>query len=184
MNAILIHGAYGNGQENWFPWLKRELEKKGIKVQVPKFPTPEGQDLAHWLNVFADFEMYVDKETVMIGHSIGSAFILNYLERTDRKIRAAFLVSPFVELLDNPKYDSINKTFVDRHFDWEKIKKSSQKFFVIHGNKDPYVPAGAAKKVADNVGTRMKLIFDGGHFNKEAGFTEFPFLLDNILKTI
>jgi len=44
-NVIFFHGAYGDGQENWFPWLKGELEEIGCTVIVPVFPTPENQSL-------------------------------------------------------------------------------------------------------------------------------------------
>jgi predicted alpha/beta hydrolase family esterase len=44
-NIFIIHGSYGNPDENWFPWLKKELEQEGHKVFVPKFPTPEDQSL-------------------------------------------------------------------------------------------------------------------------------------------
>ncbi len=27
MNFFIIHGIYGHPEENWFPWLKKELEK-------------------------------------------------------------------------------------------------------------------------------------------------------------
>lgn len=51
MNAFIFHGAGGHPEENWFPWLKRELEAKGLEVFVPKFPTPEGEGLEAWLKV-------------------------------------------------------------------------------------------------------------------------------------
>jgi len=38
-NIFIIHGAYGNPDENWIPWLKTELEKLGNRVFVPKFPS-------------------------------------------------------------------------------------------------------------------------------------------------
>ena len=44
-NIIIIHGSYGNPNENWFPWLKSELKKLKCNVFVPKFPTPENQSL-------------------------------------------------------------------------------------------------------------------------------------------
>ena len=50
-NAIIIHGTYGNPDENWFPWLKIELEKIGYQVYVPTFPTPENQNLEAWLKI-------------------------------------------------------------------------------------------------------------------------------------
>ena len=43
--VLLLHGAYGNPDENWFPWVKGELESKGFLVQTPTFSTPENQNL-------------------------------------------------------------------------------------------------------------------------------------------
>ncbi len=55
-NIIIIHGTGGDPNENWFPWLKSELEKLNCRVLFPKFPTPENQSLQNWLNVFKDYE--------------------------------------------------------------------------------------------------------------------------------
>jgi len=55
-NIFIIHGSYGNPDENWFPWLKVELEKLGHKVFVPKFPTPENQSLNSWKKVFSEYD--------------------------------------------------------------------------------------------------------------------------------
>ncbi|GAG44616.1 unnamed protein product, partial [marine sediment metagenome] len=35
MTTLIIHGTYGHPKENWFPWLKEELEILGEKVYVP-----------------------------------------------------------------------------------------------------------------------------------------------------
>jgi len=34
MNFFIFHGIYGNPEENWFPWLKKELEKKGFTYKT------------------------------------------------------------------------------------------------------------------------------------------------------
>ena len=51
MNFIIVHGSWGNPNENWFPLLKSELERLDHKVFVPKFLTPIGQKLNVWLDV-------------------------------------------------------------------------------------------------------------------------------------
>ncbi len=39
--AFIIHGWDGYPEEGWFPWIKRELEKKGFITQIPAMPQPE-----------------------------------------------------------------------------------------------------------------------------------------------
>jgi hypothetical protein len=33
--AIIIHGTGGSPDENWFPWMKTQLEEQGYRVFVP-----------------------------------------------------------------------------------------------------------------------------------------------------
>lgn len=40
-NAFLLHGIYGNPEENWFPWLKHKLHAIGIETHIPHFPMTE-----------------------------------------------------------------------------------------------------------------------------------------------
>ena len=47
INILIIHGANGYPEENWFPWIKRELELLGCNVFVPQFPLGEKQTLNH-----------------------------------------------------------------------------------------------------------------------------------------
>lgn len=181
MNFILIHGTYGNPDENWFPWLKKELERLGYEVLAPKFPTPKNQSLDSWLNVFKGYEKYVDKETVFIGHSLGPAFILKLVERF--KVRACFFVAGFLGSIDNPDFDKINASFFEQGFDWDKIKKNCKNFFVYNSDNDPYVDASHGEKIASNLGVNLKVIKGAGHFNAKAGYSKFDLLLKDI-KTI
>ncbi len=82
-NVIIIHGSYGSPEKNWFPWLKEELEKSGCNVFVPEFPTPKSQSLDAWMNVFKGYEHSLNRNSILVGHSLGCAFILNTLENSD-----------------------------------------------------------------------------------------------------
>ena len=168
-NYFIIHGAYGSPEENWFPWLRKELEKMGHKIIIPQFPTPENQTLDNWLKVMDEYKEYLSGETIVIGHSIGSGFLLNVIERLETPIKAAFLVSGWTGLLNHP-LDEINKTFIDREFNWEKIKNNCNRFFVINSDNDPYVPLSLGQVLANNLGTELIVVNNGGHINEKAGF--------------
>ncbi len=179
-NIFIIHGAYGSPKENWIPWLKAELEKMACRVFVPQFPTPEGQSLESWMNVFDKYRPFLEKSSVLVGHSIGVAFLLNLIEGLDRPIKAAFFVSGFATLLNNPAYDGINRTFVDRQFDWARIRQNCGKFYLIHSDDDPFVPLQKARELANNLGVAPFILRYGGHFNERSGYTRFDLLLQKI----
>ena len=180
MNFIIIHGVYANPEANWFPWLKKELENLGYEVIVPKFPTPLDQSLESWLRAIADYESKINEKTVLIGHSLGAAFILDYLERTNKKIKATILVAGFHKLLSS-SYDEVNKTFVDKEFNWEKIKNSCGRFFVFASDNDKYIPLEISQELAENLNAEFKIIPNAGHINKESGYDAFPLLRECII---
>ncbi len=182
MNVFIFHGTMGSPQGNWFPWLERELKVLGIEVFVPKFPTPEGQSLENWLKAFEPYLDKVNSETVFIGHSMGPGFFLRLLERRTSSIKAAILASPFDGFIGVEPYDTLNKTFIDHPFDWEKIKKNCGKFSVFAGDDDPYVAIKFPQRIAGNLGVELKIIPGGKHLGET--LKEFPVVLEEIKKLI
>lgn len=46
MNRVfIIHGWEGYPKEGWFPWLKKELEDKGVEVHVPQLPNADAPEI-------------------------------------------------------------------------------------------------------------------------------------------
>jgi len=179
-NVFIIHGAFGSPNENWIPWLKLELEKLNKPVITPTFPTPDNQSLENWLKAFKNYQDEITQDSIVIGHSLGVAFVLNVLEILDKPIKSAFLVSGFIDSLGDPEFDRINKTFLNRKFDFEKIRKNCKKFYVFHSDNDPYVPLKFGEDLAEKLNSELILIKNAGHFNADAGFTKFNELLEKI----
>ena len=59
-----------------------------------------------------------------------------------------------------------------------------KKFFIYHSDNDPYVSLGNGRALARNLGARLTLIPNAGHFNKNAGYTTFKKLFEDIKKEI
>ena len=180
MQFFIIHGSYGNPNENWFPWLKDNLERIGHTVITPEFPTPKNQTLQSWRKVFKKYQDQITQDTIFIGHSLGPAFILTILEQLNIKINASFFVASFAKQLNNKDFDEINKTFVNKQFDWEQIRNNCKQFFIFHSKNDPYVPLKYGEDVANNLQTEIIEINNAGHFNTDSGYKQFPEIIDYI----
>lgn len=181
--ALIIHGAYGNPKENWIPWLKVKLEENRFEVIVPSFPTPEDQNLDNWLSILSLDEFGFTGYSTLIGHSIGAVFLLTVLEKIKKPVPNVILVSGFLHDLGNETFDKINATFYKKDFDWKTIKNNAKNISVVHGENDPYVPISEAQYLAKKLGVKVKVIKNGKHLNKVAGFIEFPELLQMVLKS-
>ena len=185
-NAIILHGTdFGKGEKqrfnNWFQWLKKELEKIGYKVWLPELPEAWHPDLERYWAFLKDFDF--NSETILIGHSSGAATVFGLLHKlpADKKIKLAISVSGFYK---DEGWDCTG--LFSEPYDWKKIKKQAKKIYLIWSPNDPYI----TKEQTDTLASRLKIeptIFQNkGHFNLEGGeeFKQFPELLEIIKKEI
>ena len=110
---IVLHGAHGGPDTNWFPWLQAVLNADGIEVLRPRFPTPQGQSLEAWLHAYdVALESSPLAPTILVGHSLGAAMALRLVERASEPFEGLFLAAGFIGALGLPDYDTINQSFV------------------------------------------------------------------------
>lgn len=178
-NAFIFHGTAGSPEGNWFPWLKKELEKIGLPTTVPRFPTPEGESLQAWFDVLDAQAQKIDKESLVIGHSKGGMFLLKVLERLDRPVEQAVFVSAPVGVKPIKYYEE-DRHFSNFDFDWEKIVGKACKFVVFHSDNDPCVSLANGEELARRLGIELSFIPNAGHINAESGYTEFPQILESL----
>lgn len=182
-NVFIFHGTEGYPEENWFPWLKEELEFLDCKVIVPQFPTPKNQTLENWFKVFERYKDLYNADSILVGHSLGGAFLLRVLEKYDIKIKAAFIVAAPVGVMPIKNYDS-DKLFIGHPLNWEQIKNRAKRFYVFHSDNDPYVSLGNGQELARKLETDLTFIPNAGHFNAAAGYLRFDVLLEKIKQNI
>jgi len=80
------------------------------------------------------------------------------------------------------KYSKLeaDRPFLEKPFDWDKIRNSSVDFLVFHSEDDPFICIGNGEKLAKEVNTELIRLKDAGHFNKAAGYLKFDLLLEKL----
>jgi predicted alpha/beta hydrolase family esterase len=179
-NIFIFHGTAGNPQENWFSWLKKELEKNGHRVFVPQFPTPIGESLESWLGVLDRYKQQINKNTILIGHSKGGLFLLRLLEKLKQPVYASFLVSTAIGIKPYVFYDLNHKFAHGYKFDWIKIRSNSKHFIVYHSDNDPYTCLANGEQISKKLNINLTFIPNSGHFNTKSGYTKFDKLYEDI----
>jgi len=78
----------------------------------------------------------------------------------------------------------LNKTFLEKPFDWKKIRQNCKSFYVFHSDNDPYIPLSKAEELAKSLNAELIIVKNAGHFNKASGYIKFELLLEKINKEL
>lgn len=188
--VIIIHGWGGNPSGDWFPWLKKELEKKLVKVIIPEMPNTFHPTIDAWVSSIAEAAGDVDDDTVLVGHSIGCQAILRYVEKLpeSNKIGGIILVAAWVHLTnetwDDEYTEETAKAWLETPVEFEKIRKHTDKIICIQSEDDPYVPVSDAKIFEEKLGAKIISLKNAGHICAENGVTKLPEILDEIRQVL
>jgi len=197
MQFVIIHGAFGDPEENWIPQLKEGLIALGQEVLVPTFPcdswddiTNGGkngksiyQDLDNWLNIFEEKYLPIikDKKICFIGHSLSPVFILHIVNKFELDVDSAIFVSPFLRELEREdlwQFDLANKSFYKTDFDFEKLQKLIPESYVLYSESDPYVRTELFREFGNLMNSSMIRVKKAGHLNASANLNEFPLIFE------
>ena len=61
--VFIVHGCGGYPEEGWFPWLKKELEARGFRVEVSQMPETDSPLLEKWIPALAQAVGKADEQT-------------------------------------------------------------------------------------------------------------------------
>ena len=181
-NYFILHGSFGSPFGNWFPYLRKEIEKRNYEVYTPDFPTGVGyQNYNNWsklLKVYLNAGL-INENTTIFAHSIAPVFICKFLIQNQVKVKRLVFICGFNNYLGlNEEYDAVNESmFLDN---LEDVKKYCSDIICYYSDNDPYVKYEKEKEFADTITDNQIVIKNGGHLNSESNYLEFEELLKYI----
>jgi uncharacterized protein len=178
MRVILVHGYNASPEENFYPWLSKELRDKGFEVIVPRLSLIKGEEL-DLPRVIEEMEQQVGLLTnndIVLGHSLGGLIILQYLEAVEMEgapHSVILVASPW-----KVKSWEMRRLFIDE-LDADVLMWKSRDYIVVHSKDDSLVPFDHAEKLAKVLKAKLIATEGDDHYMKE----EYPVFLDTVIES-
>ena len=184
--VYIVHGWDFNPNMNWYPWLKKELEKKGFKVIVPEMPNTSEPVIEEWISYLKKIVAKLDEDTYLIGHSIGCQTIMRYLEKEkfNGKLPKVIFIAGWFNLknLEDEEVKNIAKPWMETSIDFNKVKERVNNLTVFLSTNEPYNYVKENSSIFKNkLNAKIVIIKKMGHFTEEDNVLEVPFVLEEIL---
>ena len=183
--TLVLHWWGGSSEENWLPWLKKEIEFKVEDLFIPNLPNTDNpviEEQLDYINIYSsDFSEWWN----IIGHSLGCQLALKFVEENNIKNSTIILVAPsyphlakeLVEILWN-NFDILKK-YYDTENNFEKINKLNNEFIIFLSDNDPYINMENAKKYYNSLENIKFVDFKWKwHFNQGAWVLELEEILE------
>lgn len=176
-NYFIIHALGNTSNSHWYQVVKKEIEKNGDKCCVPTLPPIEEMSYTSWANEFNKYKHLLDKNSVVIGHSTGSIFLVKYLMLNNIKVNKFIGVVSFNntnKLNAKPEWDKINESFfVENLSDFIPFAKERICFY----SPTDIFDFESLNSFAESINAKKVIIENAGHFTK--GYEkEFPEILE------
>lgn len=173
MRIVLIHGYKASSQTGFFPWLYDELRRAGHEVVAPNLPNPEEPSPEEWTKFLLEAVGPIDDETIIVGHSIGAAEALRFLEAAEARStpKGVLLISPPWMIRDE-KF----RGFFMSELDFDVLMWKASRFIVMHSRDDKMIPFDHAEKYAKVLHAKLIEVQNAGHFQGE----QYPEILSAI----
>jgi predicted alpha/beta hydrolase family esterase len=184
-NCIIVHGGPLDVPEsdphqlhtlNWFLWVKKELEQRGIKTAIPSMPHP-------WNPIYdeykAEFEkLFIDETSIVIGHSRGCAFLVRWLGETKRKVGTLVMVAPSFIPSGNNELKNIFYNFAIDPTIRDRVKQR----IIFTSDTEDTDGKKSAEIAHEKLDCRVISLANHGHYTTEdMGGNSFPELIEAVL---
>lgn len=180
MKVIFIPGnGGGSPKDNWFPYVKQELEKLGVEVIASEFPDNQLARESYWIPFLKD-NLHAGEDTILVGHSSGAIAAMRFAE--NNQLLGSVLVGTYhTDLGMSTEKES---GYFNRPWNWEAIMRNQKWIIQFASIDDPWIPVAEARFVQNKLQSEYHEFQDLGHFGGDYKKLVFPELVEAItLKT-
>jgi len=183
---FIIHGWEGSPGDIWFPWLAKKLREKGYIVKTLAMPNADEPVIDQWLAHMRAIIRHPDKNTILVGHSLGGQAILRYLAELPEEIqiKKAILVAPVLNEITNRDFDEKDPgaLWLKTPFNEKKAKKATKKIIGFFSDNDRWIPLSSEKTLREKFGARTIIEHNMGHYSDDENMNGVPQILEEIVK--
>ena len=175
--TVVLHGWQGSGADHWQSWLAGRLRAAEREVRYPDLPDPDAPSLKDWLGALpAALEGLADDGFDVVAHSLGAVLWLHHVAAgttCPRPARVALVAPP------SPSTTIAEITaFFPPPLDVDTVRHGAGGTVLVGSDDDPYTPEGIALAYGRPLKMPTTIIVGGGHLNPDAGYGEWPAVLD------
>lgn len=194
-HAIILHGkpsqeTYFNtdlptaSNAIWIPWLQKQLQIRNISTQTPEMHNAWQPDYLLWSREIERHD--ITEQTLLIGHSFGAGFILQWLsERPDVRVGYIMLVAPSFGDKFAPN-TPLDVRPLNGFFNFELndiILNQTQGISLFHSDNDSERVMTTVRHIREKLPTiRYKEFHNYGHFRgaRDMVSDAFPELIEEL----
>jgi len=183
--VFIVHSWEAHPGDEWYPWMKKELEKKGFHVEVPQMPNTDEPEINAWVSFLKEKVGKPDSETFFVGHSIGCQAIMRYLESLPLgvKVGGVVFVAGWFHLtgLETEEEKETAKPWLETKIDFAKVNKHTKNFVAIFSDDDVFVPVSDIKIFKEKLNAKTIIKHKMGHFRIADNVDKVREALDELL---
>ena len=175
--TVVVPGWNGSGPGHWQTWLEDQSAAEGRPTVRPQFGDLDHPGLPEWLAGLRATLAHLPADGYdVVAHSLGAILWLHHVAAPGDSPRAArvALVSPPSPRTAIPEIAD----FFPPPMDIDTVRRGADGTVLVAGDNDPYLPEGIATAYGLPLTMATTVVPGGGHLNLEAGFGEWPAVLD------
>lgn len=154
-NFVFIHGFRGKPENDFWPWLGTQLEKKGFGVYAPQLPNTDHPTIDEQVSYLLENYTF-NENTIIVTHSLGGVVALKLIPKLTESIAKVVLVAPPIrnEFKDGKKRPELD-TATDWVFDYQLVKEKSNQITIISDITDPKLSQSHGRELAQNLNANL-----------------------------